>query len=125
LTRQKKKEKGTVIFDILSSMFQIICLRDCPHSEEAAQLFQSLFPASSYQIKWVDASTKNAHKTPKKSTFPQISFFVKNAQGHEKEIFIGGLSDFQELQEIVNQLKQKNYNAQIVIPMMKLFAGQK
>ena len=106
-------------------MFQLICLRGCPYSEEAAETFHKLFPASAFTIKWIEPENKDRYKTVQRTTFPQISFFVKNSKGKQKEIFIGGWSEFQDLHDMVKQLQNKNYNAQIIIPMMKIFAAEK
>ena len=97
-------------------MFNVIALEDCPYSIEAVNTLKHLKP----KITWVKHENKHKYKTAERSTFPQISYTVKTKKGH-KDIYIGGLSDLEYLLDTVKQLKSKNYNAQIVVPMLALF----
>jgi glutaredoxin len=106
-------------------MFEIISLEGCPHSQEAERLFQEMLPSAAYQVRRVDMRTKQAYQKGSYTTFPQISFVVNSPTKGKQRIFIGGCDDMKALVGVVQDLKDKHYDAKIIFPMMKLFAARK
>lgn len=97
-------------------MFSVIALQDCPYSEQAVKILENI-PQS--KIKWVTQDNKSSYKKGDRQTFPQISYLVKG-KSKTHEIYIGGLHDLQELLEVVQHLKEKNYDAKIIAPLLHL-----
>jgi len=97
-------------------MFYVIALEDCPYSEQAVKILESI-PKS--KILWVTQDNKSSYKKGERQTFPQVSYLVKGKK-KTHEVYIGGLHDLQELIEVVQRLKEKNYDAKIIAPLLHL-----
>jgi len=97
-------------------MFEIVALEGCPYSQRAVDTLNSLRDT---KVIWVNESSKQKYKTLQRNTFPQISFIVKTNQGQLKKVFIGGMSELENLIDLKNQLKEA-FGPQVIAPLLHL-----
>lgn len=105
-------------------MFKVICLQNCPFSEQAAQFFQTHANPSDYNLVWVDHETKQKYKTSEQSTFPQIYYIVKHGK-KKVGVRVGGYDQLRSLWGLVKTLKQMGFNEKIVLPLRELMKMSK
>ena len=118
--------------ELKKNMFYIIALQGCPYSENCVNKLNQLNIKN--HVTWVNQLTKQKYKTSKFNTFPQISFKVINYQNKNRDVFIGGLDDLENLLSkskemrkykknpinILHNLQENKINQQWIAPILYL-----